>query len=679
MHKVLLFLFALLLPLGALRGADQAVNPLQQAAYDIQHPSLGTPRAVSKWNVQLGKGSLSLQEGQLLPLLAGGVEIGFYFRGNGSFSLSLDQPDELPVLRFNLARNTKAKLVSEAGVTRLDLPVTELALFYAGIQASPMDRPEAMGPAAQTQEAWRAFQQKHLLPGWANRSHIILASRRNQPAQAAWYLDLVGPLGQWEFVRDPWMTRCERLEFGRTRGAMEGKGEISDLLTAPISIRLLDTAPRHPITPTVALRHLDLDMDARADGTCSYVATETLVPQSSGMQLVNLGLLDTYFDTSTRAIIPHHLRVKRITQDGQPCAFSHGENELLVQLQQPSTAGVPIHLRFEVEGDILLHLSRDNRWELGSEPWFPFTVFEGMRFTAHARIRCEKPYRILASGQILDRHEDGGHYFLETRVDQPTWSFFVVAGDYYFEEMTRDGLTVRVASYAQKSSNDKKMAKLALDIIQFYEGILGPFPVKELNIVQRNDWGSGQAPSGFVFITNEAFNPLSTGINQLFSGGVNQRFAHEIAHQYWGNQVLIASMDENWISEGFAQYCSALAMRSGNRHGEYDNLLATWSGRAKDHTLEATIPTLWRARDLDDYNAAYTQWALLYGKAPLLLYHIHKEVGDQAFVTLMRSYQKSLHGRPGTTQDLINLLKIITKRDFSEFFDECLWGTGMPR
>lgn len=679
MRRLILFTLGLLLPFSALRAADPAPSPLQQAVEAFNHPALGSPRIVSNWSVPMGKGVLSLQQGQLLPLLAGGAEIGFYFRGDARFSFTVDQADELPVLRFNLSRNTKAKLVSEAGVTRLDLPVTEFALFYEGLPVDTRALPEATGPASPLQDAWLAFQQKRLIPGWRNRSHILLAARQNRPLQPAWYLDLVGPLGQWEFLRDPWTTRCERLEFGRTRGAMEGKGEISDLLIAPISIRLLDTAPRHPITPTVALRHLELDMDARADGTCSYVATETLVPQSSGMQLVNLDLYDTFFDTSTRAIIPHHLRVKRITQDGQPCAFSHGENELLIQLQQPSTAGVPVQLRFEVEGDILVHLNRDNRWELGDWAWFPTTVFEGMRFTAHARIRCEKPFRIMASGRVLDRREDGSHYILETQVDQPTRSFFVVAGDYYFEEMTRDGLTVRVASYAQKSSNDRKLAKLALDIIQFYEGILGPFPVKELNIVQRNEWGSGQAPSGFVFITNEAFNPLSNGINQLFSGGVNQRFAHEIAHQYWGNQVLIASMDENWISEGFAQYCSALAMRSGNRHGEYDNLLATWSGRAKDHTLEATIPTLWRARDLDDYNAAYTQWALLYGKAPLLLYHLHKEVGDQAFVTLMRSYLKSLHGRPGTTQDLINLLKIITKRDFSEFFEECLWGTGMPR
>jgi len=72
-----------------------------------------------------------------------------------------------------------------------------------------------------------------------------------------------------------------------------------------------------------------------------------------------------------------------------------------------------------------------------------------------------------------------------------------------------------------------------LQMIKFYEPWLGPFPFKEFNIIEIHELGFGQAPPATMFITKEAFNPISGADNQLFSRGINHRFAHEIAHQYW--------------------------------------------------------------------------------------------------------------------------------------------------
>ena len=71
---------------------------------------------------------------------------------------------------------------------------------------------------------------------------------------------------------------------------------------------------------------------------------------------------------------------------------------------------------------------------------------------------------------------------------------------------------------------------MANGIIDYYEYFLGPFPWSEFNIVQINTYGYGQAPPGTMHITNEAFNPTLTEVDQVFSEGINERFAHEIAH-----------------------------------------------------------------------------------------------------------------------------------------------------
>lgn len=672
-----------------------ATNPptIRQEAANLDNPGLGQPRAVSNWTCPFGKGTLRLTSGQVLPLMEGEREVGFYFKGIGEFSLPIDQADEVPAAKFNLDRNTKVKFRLAGDTWFLDLPIKEMNVLYEGMTL-PAFGPADPQPLAELQSSREVFRKTYLIPGWRNRNHVILTARHNVPTQPAWYMNFLGDKGSWEFARDPWTTRSERLMFARVRIAREGSQDINDLVVLPISIRSLSTAPRTAVTPSLLLRNVDLDLEARANGTCRYAVVETFVPQLAGMGAINLRLLNILFEVGEGSslprsrgfddpnpiwAIPHRLNVKGVTQDGQPLNFVHAENELLLELKNPTQQGLPFSLRIEVEGDFLVHPSGDNRWELGNEPWIPSTEFEGMKFKATAKIRSEKPYLPFATGQTLVRKEEDAFYVLETKMDQPTWSFFIAAGKYHVEEEVRNGLTVRVVSYAHKSASDAKLAALAHDIVSYYEKILGPFPVKELNVIQRNEWGAGQAPAGFLFMSNEAFNPLLGSANQWFSRGVNQRFAHEIAHQYWGNQVLVANWEENWISESFAQYCSALLLRTAKGESEFKRLLSEWKDLTQKQSEWGTVPTSYRIQDLEDPgHSSRIKFALLYGKGAILLNRIHQEIGDQAFATLLRSYQKSLRGRSGTTQDLINLIKLIAKRDYTSFFDQYLWTSAMP-
>ena len=70
---------------------------------------------------------------------------------------------------------------------------------------------------------------------------------------------------------------------------------------------------------------------------------------------------------------------------------------------------------------------------------------------------------------------------------------------------------------------------------------------------------------------------------------------------------------------------------------------------------------------------------MLYDKGPLLLYTIHKEIGDVPFLTFMKSYTKSFNFKFGTTKDVAGLLGVITKKDWKPFFNQYFWGTAMPQ
>jgi len=159
----------------------------------------------------------------------------------------------------------------------------------------------------------------------------------------------------------------------------------------------------------------------------------------------------------------------------------------------------------------------------------------------------------------------------------------------------QNGLTIRVATYGTKNTLAmKKLTSLAFKMIAFYEPFLGPFPFKEFNIIEINEYGFGQAPPATMFITKEAFNPVEDEVSRIFSKGINHRFAHEIAHQYWGHVVKMGSFDEQWITESFAEYSSSFIVK---------------------------------------------------------------------FVT---------------TAEMVPLLQLLTKKDYTSFFDQYYWGTDMP-
>jgi aminopeptidase N len=179
-----------------------------------------------------------------------------------------------------------------------------------------------------------------------------------------------------------------------------------------------------------------------------------------------------------------------------------------------------------------------------------------------------------------------------------------------------------------------------------------------------------------MFITREAFNPTMGDENQLFSQGINERFAHEVAHQYWGHVVKMPGREEQWLTESFAEYSAALFLRQFKGESTYTRLTKTWRHRAEYARAVAPIPL---ANEVyDPHVGSLLREHLLYDKGPVLLAALHEQLGNDLFLTFLKSYQKSFAWKFGTTKRVAGLLQFLTKKDFAPFFEANFWGTGMP-
>ena len=69
---------------------------------------------------------------------------------------------------------------------------------------------------------------------------------------------------------------------------------------------------------------------------------------------------------------------------------------------------------------------------------------------------------------------------------------------------------------------------------------------------------------------------------------------------------------------------------------------------------------------------------LIYDKGAYLLSKLHQELGDQTFLTFLKSYQKSFQWKFGSTKDVSGLLTFMTKKDYEPYFQKYYWGTDFP-
>jgi hypothetical protein len=638
------------------------------SALSLQGPS----RPVTDLRLVSGHLTLELKRGSAALVLAGSDVVGIFFVGQGSLEYLTEDAVERPIVSYNVKKNTSLTEVARDKALVLGDTVREVLWLAQGV-ALPALTGEGTGQpldTAFTEHLQRYGRIRETPP--AQQFAAWLQNGQGQPLQRG---EIVASSDDLVFLSDPVDARSELLASTREVKELDNRLYLTTLSEQP-----LGRARRDPVAPRVILADADIAVTASAGKDVSLTVKETYTAVSGRTGVLLLNLYDSLYGRSNQDL--RHLKVKSVIDDsGAWLPFHHERDSLAVELATPIQQGMTAKLRFEIEGDILYRPEGDSYWELGVEPWFPQPEMGGQYCTIHTTVKVPKPFVPFVPGKTVRRVEEGELNVLETRLDKPVQFMVILAGKYAFKEETKDGVTVRIASYAGK--NDLAMAKLlnlTRKIITYYEGFLGPFPFDEFNVVEINDLGYGQAPPAFMFITKEAFNPIGDDINELFSKGINERFAHEIAHQYWGHVVKMPTHEEQWLTEAFAEVSAGQVIRDLRGKSDFKGLVAVWKNRARQATEIAPIPLANRVANKSNRYAAWSaRTYLLYAKGPWVLNSIREQIGDQAFLVFLASCQSTFRWKFGNTPTVQAVLEAVTKQDWKAFFDAYYWGTEMPQ
>lgn len=147
--------------------------------------------------------------------------------------------------------------------------------------------------------------------------------------------------------------------------------------------------------------------------------------------------------------------------------------------------------------------------------------------------------------------------------------------------------------------------------------------------------------------------------------------AHEMTHQWFGDNITCATWKDIWLNEGFASYGEYLAqeyLRPGTEADymqNFHNPVLVQSGGSVYCTDTTSVSRIFNS-------------VLTYKKGGAALHTLRYIMGDSLFFGGLKYYQQQFAGGTATTDDLRGALEQYSGMDLFDFFDQWIYGQGFP-
>ena len=152
----------------------------------------------------------------------------------------------------------------------------------------------------------------------------------------------------------------------------------------------------------------------------------------------------------------------------------------------------------------------------------------------------------------------------------------------------------------------------------------------------------------------------------------NTLTAHELGHQWWGDNVTCGSWSDIWVSEGFASYSEYLMLaklypgqQNGDMQTRHQNVMAQPGG------------SIWVTDSLSD--ASIFSSRLTYDKGAAFVHTLRYMINnDTVFFQALKNYQIQFKDSVAVGIDVKNTLEAASGLDLNEAFEQWYFGQGFP-
>lgn len=151
--------------------------------------------------------------------------------------------------------------------------------------------------------------------------------------------------------------------------------------------------------------------------------------------------------------------------------------------------------------------------------------------------------------------------------------------------------------------------------------------------------------------------------------------AHELAHQWFGDNVTCATWQDIWVNEGFASYSEYLAIEK--LLSEADAKI--WMENNNFYALRAADRSIYVPFEEVNSDNRIFNYDLSYKKGASILHMLRFELNDDdLFFNILREYQTRFKDSVAVGDDFLGVVNELSGENFNYFFDQWYYGEGYP-
>lgn len=381
--------------------------------------------------------------------------------------------------------------------------------------------------------------------------------------------------------------------------------------------------------------------------------------------------------------------------------YTHELGEIRFSLEKPIAAGDKLRVTIEYKGQP--HVAINPPWDGGyvwdetenGKPWIATAVqgegcdliwpcIDHPTFEAKQTdivIRVPKGLVAASNGKLIESSEgeDWSQYHWRSEQPQNNYGIALNVGPY---EVLKDTYQSRygheyplVFYYLEgKKAEAEKLFNEFSEQLDFYEDVIGPYPfyAEKMGVVETPHLG----------MEHQTINAYG---QEYKAGKYNFDWLlhHELAHEWFGNQVTNTDWDHMWLHEGFGAYMQPLYGQY--LHGDFAYHSMMYDSRIGIRNEHPVVSNKPMSED-DVYKADRGPGSDIYQKGAWILHTLRNLIGDDDFFAATRKlvYQTT-DPKPGNfephfadSQDFIDAVNEQTGEDFTWFFEHYLYTAKLP-
>lgn len=430
---------------------------------------------------------------------------------------------------------------------------------------------------------------------------------------------------------------------------------------------------RYPKNPAIDITHYTFRLEVN-DST-------NVIAGLASVQILFKGMVTEFeLDLANKNQAGAGMEVTDVTLQNQPLSFTHKNDRLKISLPKPARQNDQLTFIISYGGipqdGLIIGVTKfgdrgffGDNWPNRGHHWLPVIDHPSDKASVDFIIIAPLHYAVVANGikieeSLLDKKRKLTHWHEEV----PLPPKVMVAGIAQFAVQYAGkvgDISVQSWVYPQNREAGFHDYAVALNVLEYFQSHIAPYPFKKLANVQSKTKFGGLENANTIFYFENSVNG---------KGEREGLIAHEVAHQWFGDSASEDDWHHVWLSEGFATYFGHLYEAHANGRDHFVSLLQ------KDRTTVINFYSKNQAPVVDttitDINKVLSPNT--YQKASWVLHMLRHKVGEDLFWKGIREYYRTYCNSNALTADFQRVMETTSGQDLEEFFDQWIYHGGHP-